>query len=141
MRLPLLAKVVLASLLALITAPKGDAGPRTNLVITIVAGTPIQVAVNKTLANEVLIQPQAGGSGIVYVMADILPRGRVPATSNTGDVAAQLCASTSATVPGCAYSDPIVAQAGNDVFVDMSLIWIDGSHTGDKVTVSYTARI
>lgn len=133
-------KVSLVLLLALIAAPRGDAGYRYNQVITIIAGTPIQVSVDKLIVNSVMVTPKIGSSaGIIYVMHDILPRGRTPSTSNTGDVATQLCPAT-ATVPGCVYSDPIVAQQGNDIFVDLSLMWIDGSHSGDTVIVSYATR-
>ncbi len=53
----------------------------------------------------------------------------------TGDLTAQL-APASATAPGSQYEDAYTADADNQGDIDLSLSWIDGSHSGDTVAVS-----
>jgi hypothetical protein len=117
------------------------AARRANMVVTIAAGTPVRLSTSKLIANRILIQPIEGCSscGVVYVMADI-PSGTTPSASNAAHVAASLCAA-SAAAPGCTYSDPSVVQQGASSTIDLSLIWIDGAHTGDTVRISYDERL
>jgi len=123
---------------------------RENMSITVVAGTPINVATGMTaaqmatagitaaipqkLANRVFVQMLHGGSGLGYVMDGILPRGRVPASSASGDLTAELAVAT-AGAPGGSYSDGAPNDAGLDV--DLALMWVDGAHSGDVIKVSY----
>lgn len=115
------------------------AAGRINLQVTIAAGTPVHVWTQSSpyLVNEMIIQGQPGSSaGLVYVMAGIAS-GRTPASTNATDLTATLCAATS-TVPGCPYSDGTIATS--NAGIDVSKIWIDGSHSGDVVVVSFDTR-
>ena len=132
--------VLLTIALLLWPVPKpARAMGRQNVTITIASGTPVQVWSQSTpfYVNELLIQPQPGSSaGLVYVMAGIL-NGRTPAYTNSTDLSATLCAATS-TLPGCTYSDGTLATP--NASVDLSGIWVDGAHNGDKVVVSYDIK-
>lgn len=114
-----------------------------NQRFTIAAGTPINVATGGAAsfpntqpvwAKSVFIQMRTGGSGIGYVMSGIQP-GRVPSAANASDLSSELYAA-SPTGPGGAYSYP---EPGNTYRgdIDVNQIWIDGTHTGDTVTVTY----
>lgn len=112
---------------------------RANLTVTISAGTPVHIWTQSTpfYVNELIIQPQPGSSaGLIYVMMGI-GNGRTPASTNSTDLTATLCAATS-TLPGCTYSDGTIATP--NASIDLSGGWLDGAHTGDKVTVSYDIK-
>jgi hypothetical protein len=129
---------LIALLLSLAVALVGQTGPRINQTFTIAAGTPICVG-NGTGASQqtpvwaqrVFVQMLPGGTGVGYIMADInFPR--VPAHTNSTDLTATL-APASSTAPGGSYSDTSQSQGT----MDMARFWIDGSHTGDTVAVSF----
>lgn len=102
---------------------------RYKLLITIVAGTPVFLATTKLLAERVLIQMQAGGSGMGYVYDDI-PDGASAAQVAAGaDLAVQL-APAEAAAPGGAYQDS--SPTGG---IDLSGIAVDGANSGDTVLV------
>lgn len=128
---------------------------RFNKAITVVAATPINVATGMTsaqmvtagfsqiprqLVKRVFLQMKVAGTGLGYVMDGIrgqtsaTQQWRVPASSVSGDLTAQLAPAT-ATAPGGSYgdSDP---NAG----IDLSQTWIDGSVNGDVITVSYDTK-
>ena len=109
---------------------------KVNQSLTITAGTPVRVALAGTMADEILIQPQPGGTvGLVYVMAGIY--GRTPSTSKGTDVTAVLCAATS-TLPGCPYTDG--TSVSQSTPVDAGSIWVDVATTGTVVIVTYAPR-
>lgn len=115
---------------------------RLNKTATIVAGTPINIATLLGLdpafpvpARRWTAQALIGGTGAIYIMDGIKPRARVPVSSTSGDLTAQL-APASATAPGSFYEDAYTADADNQGDIDLSLTWIDGSHSGDTVAVS-----
>lgn len=113
---------------------------RVNTKITLNPGTPVNIAVAlgqqpHTMANRVFIQMAAGGTGLGYVMGGIYG-GRTPATTNGGDVSAELGASPSATNPGGSWSDPDSAiEFSLAPAVDLTTIWVDGT-AADPVRVS-----
>lgn len=130
---------------------------RINKTLTVTASTPINIATGLTAAGgmtnygrlapvwvrSVFIQMLLGGTGYGVVMdgiygvqADgISPRIPSALGATSGDLTAQLQPAT-ATAPGGSYGDqyPIANQQGT---IDATKIWIDGSHTGDTVVVSY----
>jgi hypothetical protein len=111
---------------------------RVNTVITITSGTPIQVTTNKTVtADRLLIQSLTGGSGIVQIC--IVKPGVTPSAKGggSGQLAAQL-APASSTAPGGSYSD--VSPASQTAGILLNTIFIDGTHSGDTVVVSYNVR-
>lgn len=120
---------------------------RLSATITITAGTPVSVATALGLdaglpiyARRWTAQALVGGSGIIYVEDGIKPRGRVPVSSVSGDLTGQLAAAT-ASAPGGFYEDIYEADADNQGDIDLSLSWIDGSHTGDTVAVSANLKV
>jgi hypothetical protein len=124
----------LVALLALIAVGL-TADPRLNQLITITSGTPIQLSKFHLYASEILIQMATGGTGLGYVCAGI-PLGTTPAAScgTAGQLSAQLSPASS-TAPGGYYADQASAKGGPGI--DLATIWIDGSHTGDTVIVTY----
>jgi hypothetical protein len=121
-------------------------GPRKNLLVTIAAGTPVQVSTlansgcpanGACMVNRIFIQALLGGSGVVYVMdMSSYIANTVPSHSTAGNLTAQLAAAT-ASAPGGSYSD--TADSGSGA-IDISAIWIDGSNTSDTVVVSFDRR-
>jgi hypothetical protein len=137
-------KRLLASLIAIlfVAAPLADAR-RVNLVasgggfLTITAGTPIRLAITKTLVDRLFIEGRHGAStGIIYVMLGV----PVATTCNAADpsqLTAELAPAT-ATAPGIAFNDPVGANGNTPSDrEDLALACIDGTHTGDTVIVSY----
>lgn len=116
-------------LVLIVIAASLMAGVRTNREITVAAGTPVRLATSRLLVNRIFIQMKTAGTGRGYVMAGI-PVGTTPASTTSAHLTAELCPAT-ATAPGCAYTDSYPDG------IDVSLIWVDGSHTGDKITVSW----
>lgn len=109
---------------------------RVNQIITVAAGTPVQVASKPTYAREIFIQMGIGsGTATGYVMAGI-PDGTTPSKTTSAHLTAQLSPAT-ATAPGGSYSDSTTSPGGFDV----SQIWVDGDHTGDKIIVSYDTQL
>lgn len=134
-RFSLIFSLTILALLCSVERPARAAG-RINQKLTVTAGTPIQIAPTGTIADEVVIQPAAGGTvSLVYVMAGIY--GRTPSTSNATDVTTTLCPAT-ATIPGCSYSDGTLAQPATGV--DVGAIWIDVGTSSTVVYVSYQPR-
>jgi hypothetical protein len=128
------------ALLVCLCATTIYSGPRYNKILTVAAGTPIQLATVSTPVNRVFIQMLAGGSGLGYVMDMSNYRaGTVPVATTSGNLTAQLCASTSATVPGCSYSDTSGAAPGSDA-IDLAFLWVDGGNSGDQIVVSWDLR-
>lgn len=120
---------------------------RINRTMTVTAGTPQNVAVLLGLdpafpqpARRWTAQALIGGTGAIYVMDGVRPRGTTPAASTSGQLTAQL-APASATSPGSQYEDAYTADADNQGDIDLSLSWLDGSHDGDTVAVSANINI
>lgn len=119
-------KAILAFIVLVLTA---QAGVRVNRTITVAAGTPVRLATTHIYAAKIFIQMQTGGSGRGFIMAGI-PSGTTPAATTSAHLTAELSPAT-ATGPGGSYSDSDYSG------IDLSLIWVDGSNTGDKITFSY----
>lgn len=120
---------------------------RQNLKVTITAGTPVNVGllVDPTGApvfvDRLFIQMAIGGTGVGYVMdLDAYPPGTVPAAAGAtaGQLTAQLTPA-SAALPGGTYGDTSSPRDGTGI--DLSTLWLDGSHTGDTVIVSFNRRV
>jgi len=105
---------------------------REGRIITIAAGTEVQVSTQAIRVDRIFVQalPSASG-GLVYVF-DGVKSGTTPAFGT--NPAAVLCAATS-TTPGCSYGDSVNPRSGDAII--LSQFWIDGAHTGDKVVVSW----
>jgi hypothetical protein len=125
-------KTALTCLLLLALALTSTASVRSNRSITVVAGTPVQLSTTSITVRAVFIQMAIGGTAAGYVMAGI-PSGTTPSKATAAHVTAQL-APASATAPGSSYSD--VNEGG----IDLSLIWVDGDNSGDKIIVSYDRK-
>lgn len=125
--------------------------PRFNITLTIDSGSPIclggstfatQGGTLQTTAiaptagqpalyqpvwvNPISIQASVGNAGIVYVMDGISCR-IVPSASVSGCLTAEL-GSGLTTTPGSQYQD-------GGRLIDLNQIWIDGSNSGDTVTI------
>lgn len=131
---------------------------RVQRTLTITASTPINIVTGLTAAGGMTgfgrlapvwcrslnIQALAGGTGYVTVMDGIYGvqadgvSPRIPSAlgATSGDLTVQLSPAGSATNPGGDYSDSYALnnQQGG---IDVSRCWVDGSHTGDTVVVSY----
>jgi len=83
------------------------------------------------LVKRIFVQMLPGGSGIGYVLLG--SPGQAPAHGTNGQMLAELAPSPSATTPGGTYAD----GDSNENCIDVSQIWIDGSHSGDTVLVTY----
>ena len=117
---------------------------RLNRTITIAAGTPINAVTGTTTgpaagsqpvwASRYFVQMLIGGTGYGLVY-DGVPISRPPVA---GDLTAQL-ATPSDSAPGGSYEDwdKSLDRGG----IDMNEVWIDGSHTGDTVAVSFVPKV
>ncbi len=112
-----------------------SADPRLNQLLTVTAGTPIQLSKTPLYVSEVLIQMATGGTGLGYVCAGI-PSGVTPAAAcgTAGQLSAQLSPASS-TAPGGYYADSAQDRQGRGI--DLSQIWVDGSHSSDSIIVTY----
>lgn len=123
---------------------------RVNKTLTITAGTPVNIYTETSVgdpsfldlygkqASRVFMQMKHGGSGLGYVMSGCA--NRVPSSANSSDVSAELQPAT-ATAPGGTWSDPASGSfADTPSCVPVNGIWVDGSHTGDQVIVSYDLK-
>ena len=110
---------------------------RLKVTITVTAGTPIFIASGQTpiLADRLIIQMLHGGTGYGLVYDDV-PIGMTAAqVAAGGDVAVELAPAT-ATAPGGAYTDAV--QNGS---IDLRMIAVDGSNTGDHILVDAHLKI
>ncbi len=131
---------------------------RVQATYTMTASTPINIATGLTAAGgmtnfgrlapvrvrSLFIQMLIGGTGYGVVMDGIYGvqadgvSPRIPSAlgATSGDLTAQLAPSNSATQPGGQYGDQYALdnQGGG---IDISRTWIDSSHTGDTIVVSY----
>jgi hypothetical protein len=116
---------------------------RINRSITVVAGTPINVATglstaatanDKLMVNRVSCQMKHGGTGYGLVLGGIVA-GRIPAAANSLDLTWEM-GPAGATAPGGSWSDDDGTRG-----IDLSTIWVDGSNSGDKILVSYDQRV
>jgi hypothetical protein len=118
---------------------------RVNHTITIAAGTPKNAVTggdaadtSPCFATEIFVQMLTGGTGRGIVMDEIAGVsagvGRVPSSTSDSDVSMELAPAT-ATAPGGAYSRTEPSGA-----IDVNQLWIDGSHTGDTVKISFRPR-
>lgn len=103
-----------------------------NVSVAVTSGTPIRVSTSHIIVDRVSIFMQHGGTGIGYVCTSTT----TPSAScgGTGQLAQELAPATS-TAPGGQYTWEIQTPG-----LDLSTFWIDGSHTGDNVAVSYHIR-
>lgn len=103
---------------------------RNKRLITIAAGTPVQLSAEKKLATSITFQMKVGTSGgIGYVILGV--RGtETPAAANGLElVAAPTVPSTPLTLT---FNHPSTGER-----FDLSEIWVDGAHTGDKMLVTW----
>lgn len=107
---------------------------RTNRVITVTAGTPVRLSPTHQTVDRIFIQMMTGGSGRGFVM-DGIPLTVTPDRTNPTHLTAELQAAT-ATSPGGNYAD----QAQGSSTIDIAMIALDGTQTGDKIIVSYYIR-
>lgn len=108
---------------------------RWKALITITAGTPIFVAAGQVpiMADRILVQPRHGGTGLVLVYDDV-PIGMAASdVAAGGDLAVELAPATS-TAPGGTYTD----TGGS---IDLRMIAVDGSHSGDTVLIDAHLRL
>ena len=128
----LLAASVFVALLPGQFVPPG----RKNFTKTITSGTPIQVSATPLTVDRYIIQMAIGGTG--YGLICIVPVGTTPAAScaTAGQLSGQL-APASATAPGGSWSDAVANQGGS---INLQTVWIDGSVSGDKVTISANVK-
>lgn len=118
---------------------------RLNSTLTISANTPINAVTGTSTAlqsgsqpvwaSRYFVQMLPGGSGYGKVY-DGVPLSRALAST---DLTATLGASTAATQPGGSYED--WDKTGDRGGIDMNEVWIDGSHTGDTVVLSYVPKV
>lgn len=111
---------------------------RINQLITITAGTPIQLSKIPLIASRIFIQMAVGGAGNGQVIT--VPVGVTPAAhgGTAGQLTAQLAAA-SATAPGGGYSDAAYPHDGGGI--NLQQMWLDGDTNGDTVIVSYDQRV
>ena len=127
---------------------------RVNAVLTITAGTPINLAVALGIApngaalaamkpipvNRWFAQMLTGGPGLGYVMdLENFAAGTQANAATQGHLIAQL-APASAQAPGGSYGDGIAGIPGGGP-ADLTKLWIDGNHTGDTMAISVSLRV
>lgn len=132
--------VLLLSLL--LPASVGRAGARFNATITVVAGTPINLATltstvpdasDTRRCTKISIQMAHGGTGRGLVMSGISV-GRTPAASASADLTAEIPPATAGS-PGGQYYDEDDSPSGGGIL--LAGIWLDGSVSGDHVVISF----
>ena len=103
---------------------------RKTKIITISAGTPVQVHPEHVLCTNLIVQAKVSSSGgIVYLILGVKPAD-TPAAANGIEL----------TVAPTAPSTPfvyIIPDRFSGERIDLSETYIDGAHTGDKVLVSW----
>lgn len=112
---------------------------RINKAVTIVSGTPIQLSPIPLIVSRISIQAKSGGTGVIQVM-DGIPAGTTPGANGTtaGQLTFEISAA-GASAPGGNYTDRAYEKDGGGI--NLQLIWIDGSHSGDVATISYDQRV
>lgn len=122
----------------IIMAPIADA-ERINTQVTINAGTPVRLAGISTPVNRLFIQSLHSNTGLVYVLLGV-PTATTCDATNTAQLTAEL-GPGDATHPGQSFSDPQGANGNSPSdYENLQTSCIDGSHTGDKVIVSFWRR-
>ena len=108
-----------------------------NKRITITAGTPIALATQSTFVRSLFVQMRHGGTGFgtLFNLSDPAVQGQTPDVGNGAHVSAELAPAT-ATAPGGSWGYP-----DTDRGYDLQWISIDGSNSGDTVTVSYDKKV
>jgi hypothetical protein len=112
--------------------------PRYGNNITIVSGTAQQLipnGPNPKIVTRFVIQTRASGTGTVYIFLGV-PSGTTPSIST---FPYQELAPPANGAPGGSLSDRI--DITDDMGIDLSSVWIDGSHTGDVVAWSANFKI
>jgi hypothetical protein len=103
---------------------------RRTKIITIAAGTPVQVTADKVLASNLIVQAKVSTSGgIVYLILGV-KTGDTPAAANGIELTA------APTAPSTPFIREIPDRWSGER-IDLSETYIDGAHTGDKVLVSW----
>lgn len=103
---------------------------RKTKIITVIAGTPVQVHSEHVLCTNLIVQAKVSGSGgIVYLILGIKP-GDTPDSDNGIELPA------SPTAPSAAFNYTIPDRFSGER-IDLSETYIDGAHDGDKVLVSW----
>lgn len=139
-----MAKRISAAVAALLVYLQPIEAQRVNLTapgggfITITPGTPIRLwpGQGPYLMNRWMIQvrPNAGTSGVVYLMLGV-PVGKACSATNAAHLSATLSASTSAS-PGGSLSDPQGANGNTPADAeDMAQACVDGTQA-DTITVT-----
>lgn len=107
-----------------------------NRRITITSGTPIPIETVPTVVRSMSVQMRTGGTGRGLLLnLAFFPLGTVPDGTNGQHLAAEL-APAAAAAPGGQWSYP-----DSDRGYDVSRIYIDGSNSGDTVTISYDKKV
>ena len=103
--------------------------------LTIASGVPQQVSTTSVPGTRVQIQCQpASTDGLIYVFQGV-PKGTTPSTSTWPYIT---LAAGSASSGSDNFSD--ATDTGDESWFDVSGLWIDGSHTGDLVTVVFNRK-
>ena len=131
-----ISKLLLAALFVGLLPGQFTAPGRKNFTKTITSGTPIQVSTTPLTVDRYIIQMAIGGTG--YGLICIVPVGTTPAAScgTAGQLSGQL-APASTTAPGGSWSDSVATPGGS---INLQTVWIDGSHSGDVVTISANVK-
>ncbi len=126
---------------------------RVNRKIVVVSGTPVHILSGYTTGLAVALgypQPVYGsriqiqmahgstGYGIFFdgiYGVDNVGNPRVPAAANVGDVTSEVPAPVVAGQPGQPYIDYAPSYSGSGM--DLRCMWIDGSHSGDVIIVTF----
>jgi hypothetical protein len=106
---------------------------RVNQTFT-VGASPHRIASSQTLADRLVAQMVAGGSGVGYLLYS--NTGGVPSKANAADIMSEVAAATP-TSAGVPYKD---CQPGGGDCIDVSAYWVDGANSGDTIRVSYNKR-
>jgi hypothetical protein len=102
------------------------------------SGSPLQIAAEQppTLFTRIFLQCQpAAGAGLIYVFRGV-PPGTTPSISTWPYTT---LAAGGATSPSDDYTDRV--DMADDFAFNGARIWIDGSHTGDVVTLSGNRKV
>jgi hypothetical protein len=104
--------------------------------VTIDAGAPVPLNTIRMPATRIILQATpAAGSGLIYVFVNV-PVGKTPSVDTYPYTT---LAPAGANSPSDTYSDQV--DFGDGSFFDVSRIWVDGSHSGDVVNYSFSAKI
>lgn len=128
--------VLLIVLIAALIFP-ANTEPWGGAQITVTAGTAIRLVKNRTIAQSLSFQMHSGGSGRGYVL--FAPSG---VTCANGGAGTTLLMELNAATANSAGGSGVVPMPGDPQGgpVDVSLYCVDGSNSGDVITVAWNLR-